>query len=108
MGRAARLINPLDHLKILTEIAPVLVGHRLRPAIPALISSTGIIAHAIQTHPKIVPALETLFSAARLPRKLPLTSAMMAMTCHEVILTKSNRQINAGAMPGEPGKQLDH
>jgi hypothetical protein len=92
----AWLINPLGHLEVLTEIAPVLVRNRFRSPVTALIGGTGVITDAVQTDPKIVPALEALFTAARLSRQFPFTSTMMAMTSHLLILSGSNRQGNGG------------
>ena len=74
--------NAPGKIEIFTEVARRFLKDRLGSAIPALVGSPQIIAHAIQADAEIGAAMVARFITTGQSWQAPLPAAFMAMACH--------------------------
>jgi hypothetical protein len=74
--------NAPGKIEIFTEVARRFLKDRLGSAIPALVGSPQIIAHAIQADAEIGAAMVARFTTTGQSWQAPLPAAFMAMACH--------------------------
>lgn len=79
-----RGIAPVAHpeVEVFAEIGRVLLGHGLRPPLPALVGCLKVVEPAVEADPQVGPALRAAFTATRSIAEGPQPAAPMTMTRH--------------------------